>query len=175
MRRLAFSVASSLDGFIARKDHSIDWLMWSDEAAEATRGLWSRFDAFVMGRRTFEAAMKTRGAAPAAKEIATYVVSTSLPDDPEGRFEVIRRDVGDFVRRLKTQPGKDICLLGGGALARSLIEAGELDELAVNLHPVLLGDGAPLFPPSSCETRLRLRESRAFRNGCVYSVYDRAA
>jgi dihydrofolate reductase len=79
--------------------------------------------------------------------------------------------VAEFVRDLKEQDGKDICLMGGGELARSLFEAGLIDEIGFNIHPVLLGSGIPLFHPMSRQIDLELLECRALSNGCVYVTY----
>ena len=62
--------------------------------------------------------------------------------------------------------------MGGGELARSLFEADVIDEVGLNIHPVLLGDGVPLFLPMEQQVNLKLRESRAFNNGCVMVTYD---
>jgi dihydrofolate reductase len=84
---------------------------------------------------------------------------------------VVRDDAAGFVRNLKVQDGKDICLMGGGDLARSLFEAGLIDEIGFNIHPVLLGSGIPLFHPMTRQIDLELKECRPFKNGCVYVTY----
>jgi dihydrofolate reductase len=61
--------------------------------------------------------------------------------------------------------------MGGGELARSLFEAGLIDEVGFNIHPVLLGSGIPLFHPMSRQVHLELIERRSFKNGCVYVMY----
>ena len=72
---------------------------------------------------------------------------------------------------LKQTEGKDICLMGGGELARSLFEADLIDEIGFNIHPVLLGSGIPLFHPMTRQINLELKECRAFKNGCVLVTY----
>ena len=86
-------------------------------------------------------------------------------------MQIIRDDAADFVRDLKRQEGKNICLMGGGELARSLFEASLIDEIGFNIHPLLLGDGIPALPPMSRELPLERIECRAFGNGCVYVRY----
>jgi dihydrofolate reductase len=81
------------------------------------------------------------------------------------------RNAVDVVRELKAQNGKGICVMGGGELARSLFEAGLIDEIGFNIHPVLLGAGVPVFHPMSRQIDLELHECRAFKNGCVYVSY----
>ena len=109
MRKVTFGGANSLDNYLARPDHAVDWLLWGEDAAA--------------------------------------------------------------VRDLTGQDGKDICLMGGGELARSLFEAGLIDEIGFNIHPVLLGSGIPLFHPMNRQIDLELLECRPFKNGCVYVSY----
>lgn len=109
MRKVTFGVANSLDNYIARADHSVDWLRWSDGVAAFVKELWKPVDAVLMGRRTYE--------------------------------------------------------------ARSLFEADLIDEVGVNVHPVLLGSGVPLFPPMARQIDLQLTDCRQFEGGCVLLRY----
>ena len=84
---------------------------------------------------------------------------------------VMNEDPGDFVRELKRQPGKDILIMGGGDLAKTLFEAGVIDEIGFNIQPVLLGSGIPLFHTMNRQIDLELLECRPFKNGCVYVRY----
>jgi len=79
-------------------------------------------------------------------------------------------DVVEFVRKLKAEPGRDICMMGGGELARPLFEAGLIDEVGMNVHPVLLGSGVPMFHAMR-QVDLERIDCRPFRNGCVYVLY----
>jgi dihydrofolate reductase len=171
MRRIVFGAAVSLDNFIARRDHSVDWLLWSDEAAAVTKEWWASFDAFLMGRKTYEIAAKSGGGA-GGSGAATYVVSNTMKEAPKGVTLIGGEDVVPVVRELKKKEGKDICLLGGGVLGSALLEAGLVDVLGLNIHPVALGSGIPFFCGSSVQRSLELKECRTFKNGCVYVVYD---
>jgi dihydrofolate reductase len=84
---------------------------------------------------------------------------------------IVSADAAAFVRELKQEAGKDICLMGGGELARALFEAGLIDEIGFNIHPVLLGSGVPLFHPMSRQIDLELRECKVFKNGCICATY----
>jgi dihydrofolate reductase len=99
-----------------------------------------------------------------------FVFSRALAA-PSGKVTIVSEEATAFVHSLKQQKGKDIALMGGGELARSLFQAGLIDELALTIHPILLGDGIPLFHPISRPIQLELLESRSFRNGCVYAEY----
>ncbi|HYJ78194.1 MAG TPA: dihydrofolate reductase family protein [Longimicrobiaceae bacterium] len=168
MRTVTFGVACSLDGFIAREHHGVDWLHWSDDVSAIMKDFWKTIDTVVMGRKTYEVALGMgTGAYPGVRN---YVFSRTLKDVGEGT-ELVREDAADFVRRLKEEPGKGICVMGGGELARSLFEGAVVDEVGVNIHPVLLGTGIPLFPPTSRQTDLELAECRTLDGGCVYALY----
>jgi dihydrofolate reductase len=167
---VTFGGANSLDNYLARPDHAVDWLRWGAEAAAVMADYWKTIDTVLMGRKTYEVAVRS-GQRSGYAGVKNYVFSRTLHEDPGGGVTVVRRDAADFVRGLKQQDGKDICLMGGGELARALFEAGLIDEIGFNIHPVLLGSGIPLFHPMSRQIDLELQECRAFKNGCVYVTY----
>jgi dihydrofolate reductase len=80
-------------------------------------------------------------------------------------------DAAEFIAELKRKPGKGICVMGGGVLARSLFEADLIDEVGFNIHPVLLGSGIPLFHEMSRQIDLELLECKRLSNGCVMVRY----
>jgi dihydrofolate reductase len=177
MRKVIFGGANSLDNYFARKDHSVDWLMWSDEVAEIMKEMWPRFDVMVMGRKTWAASAanfseeELKKAGDLNAGMTVYVFSHTLEPGERGGVEFMNSDPGDFVRELREQEGKDIMVMGGGDLARSLFEADVIDEIGFNIHPVLLGSGVPLFHEMSRQIDLELIECRPFKNGCVYISY----
>jgi dihydrofolate reductase len=171
MRKVTFGGASSLDNFFAREDHSVDWLMWSPQAGEIMKAYWKNVDTVVMGRITYEIATKARKkpeSGPFAG-VKGFVCSRTMIAAPDGAELVT--DAVKFIRDLKTQPGKEICIMGGGDLARSLLEADLIDEIGFNIHPVLLGAGVPVFHRMNKQIDLELIETRPFKNGCVYVLY----
>lgn len=175
MRKVTFGGANSLDNFFAREDGAMDWLMWSDEAAELMNDFWPRVDTIVMGRKTYEVALANNPPAEAETDpnsIKTYVFSRTLPTgETDGGAEIVAGDPGEFIRKLKEEDGKDICIMGGGDLARTLLEAGVIDEIGFNIHPVLLGSGIPLFYKMKKQIDLEMLECKPFKNGCVYVLY----
>ena len=177
MRKVTFGGANSLDNFIARPDGAVEWLMWSDEAGEIMKDFWSKIDTVVMGRKTWDVA---RANAPKPKkgkaknpygDMKTYVFSRTLKAGEDDGALILNSDPGEFVRDLKQYDGKDICIMGGGELGRDLLEAGVIDEIGFNIHPILLGNGIPLFHKMKRQIDLELIECRQFKNGCVYVLY----
>ena len=172
MRKITFGGANSLDNYFARKDDAVDWLMWSDEAAAFMKDYWSSIDTILMGRRTYEVAMKlTKGKSNPYPGIKSYVFSRTLTPTKDKSVEIVREDAAGFVRKLKSEEGKDICLMGGGLFAKTLFEADLIDEIGFNIHPVLLGSGIPIFYEMNHQINLELIECRPFKNGCVLVRY----
>jgi dihydrofolate reductase len=172
MRKVTFGGAPSLDGYFARKDDAVDWLMWSDEAAALTGAYWKTIDTLVMGRKTYQAGLKmNKGKKNPFAGFKSYVFSRTLKRRKHGALEIVAADAVEFVRELKRGPGKDICMMGGGDLARSLFDAGLIDEIGFNIHPVLLGQGIPLFHELKSQIDLELLDCQRFKNGCVYVLY----
>lgn len=185
MRTVTYGAACSLDGFIAGSDGAIDWLHFSRDVEEVMGEYWSTVDAVLMGRKTWEFAAAQgkggrQGGEPDANSsgsndgsgitaVATYLFSRTLAEPPPG-VELVSSDAAGFVKQLKDQPGKGICLMGGGELAGSLFEAGLIDEISLNVHPVMLGSGVPFFHQTR-RIALELAEARTIAGGCVLMTY----
>jgi dihydrofolate reductase len=169
MRTVTYGAACSLDGFIARPDHSVDWLRWSKDVTAITGRFWKTIDTVVTGRKTFEVVAKSGGGAyPGVKN---YVFSRTLQAIDNSTVTLIRDDAATFVARLKKQHGKGICVMGGGELASALFNADLIDEVGLNVHPVLLGTGIPMFPEIHRQLDLELIKTRQLSEGCVYVLY----
>jgi dihydrofolate reductase len=171
-RKVVFGGAVSLDFYFAGPGEEIDWIRWSDESAAATAASWKGVDTMLMGRKTWEFAVKM-GGGPAMPGVRTFVFSRTLAGPLEGA-ELIGEDAADFVRRLKAEEGGGILVMGGGELGSALIEAGLVDEIGLSVHPVLLGGGVPAFRPMARRTGLDRIEAKAMANGCVLLRYRAA-
>jgi dihydrofolate reductase len=171
MRKVTFGGANSLDNFIARKDDAVDWLLWNNEVTEIMKDFWKTIDTVVMGRRTYEVAQKMGGGGD-YPGVHTYVFSRTIKPSSEGAVTFVSEDAASFVRRLKNEQGQDICVMGGGVLAKSLFEADLIDEIGFNIHPVLLGSGIPLFHEMPRQIDLELIKNQQLSNGCVVLTYQ---
>ena len=169
MRKVIYGGAVSLDGLITGPDETMDWLLWSDDAGRISRDSWKGVDTILMGRKTYEFAARSGGGGSSSK-IRTFIVSRTMASAPEGA-ELVREDPAGFVRALKGKPGGDIIVLGGGELGSALIEGGAVDEIGLNLHPVLLGGGTPAFPAIGRRVALALVEARPIAKDCVFLRY----
>jgi dihydrofolate reductase len=169
MRPVCYSVAISLDGFIAGPNGEADWIVMDPEID--FKELFARFDTVLLGRKSYEAARK-QGGGGGMPGMKSYVFSTTLgPGDCPGA--TLSNDPGETVRALKHQPGKAIWLFGGGSLFRSLLELGLVDQVQVGIVPVLLGDGLPLVEHPTKLARLKLAKHRVYaKTGTVLLDYD---
>ena len=177
MRKVTFGVANSLDNYIARKDGAVDWLLWSKDVNKIMADFWKTIDTVVMGRKTYDVALEmSKGQKNPYPGVKTYVFSRKLKAGSDKIFkddavEIVRGDAVRFVRKLKSEKGKDICVMGGGEFAKPLFEAKLIDEIGFNIHPVLLGKGIPLFHEMKHQIDLELLECKTLKKGCVYVSY----
>ena len=169
MRTVLYGAACSLDGFIAGPSDEVDFLLWSDDVAAISSEVFQSIDTVIMGRKTYVAAVRlgTRSY-PGVRNI---VFSRTLAQSDAPEVEVVADDAVSFVTALVAQPGKGICVMGGGELAGALFSAGLIDEVGLNIQPVLLGSGIPMFTRIDKRISLELIDSRKLEGDCMYVRY----
>jgi dihydrofolate reductase len=169
MRQLRYSVAASLDGYIAGPSGEFDWIVVDPEIDFAA--MYAGFSGLVMGRRSYDVFAATGGAV--GPDLPTCVYSRTLPEGPRDGVTVAR-DAVSHVRELKeAAEGKPLWLWGGGDLFRQLAAAGLVDGVDVAIIPVLLGSGLQLLPAPGPRLSLHLRAHRLFAaTGTVFLEYD---
>jgi dihydrofolate reductase len=168
MRRVRYSVAATLDGFIADPAGGYDWIIM-DEAIDFA-AIFEQFDTFVMGRKTWEVSAPTEfGDMFGDKEVVVF--SRTLKSARPG-VRIVDTSPVDTVRELKQKPGKDIWLFGGGSMFRTLADAGLVDTVEVAVMPVLLSQGVPLIAPGSRITGMKLDKCETLpKSGIVMLSY----
>jgi dihydrofolate reductase len=169
MRRVRYVVAMSLDGYIAGPNGEADWIIMDPEID--FRALFEQFDTFLLGRRTFESMGGAGGGGQQGAQ--TLVFSRTLCQQDHPNVTIVSDNLEQALADLRSKPGKDIWLFGGGSLFRGLLEARLVDAVEVAVIPILLGEGIPLLPPkpSSERFKLKLASSRTYKTGIVSLEY----
>lgn len=175
-RKVIVCVATSVDGYIARKDGSFDWLNRPRTAGDYGMGAFLRsVDTIVWGRKTFDMAVgfaKKGRSFGYGSRIKNYVFSHNPPATTVPEMEFVNEDVATFVEALKAAPGKDIWIMGGAGVIASFLDAGQIDEFIINVVPTIIGEGIPLIAPDKRLIPLTLRSSESFADGVVHLHYS---
>ncbi|MEV6429542.1 dihydrofolate reductase family protein [Nocardia sp. NPDC051463] len=191
MRKLTYYVASTIDGFIATEDGSVDFFPVGGDHGPAIIAQYPEtlptkvrealgtdkrnryFDTVLMGRKTHDFGVRTGTSSPYA-HLRQFVVSTTLPESPDSAVELISTDPLAKVRALKREDGLGIWLCGGGELAQVLLP--EIDQIFLKLYPIVLGRGRSLFgsgPRLDDAAKFRMITSRVFEDGVAFMKYSR--
>jgi len=165
---------TSLDGFIARPDGDIGWLVRfaDDDAVAAYNEFTARVDVMVIGRGTFEKVLEF-DAWPYDKPV--YLLSRTLerpPDGFEDKVSIVRLKPADLLAHLY-EAGFRSAYIDGGKVVQSFLAEDLIDELIVAKVPVLIGEGIPLFGSLASDIEFEHRETRICSNGLVRSYYAR--
>jgi dihydrofolate reductase len=174
-RKIILGFGISLDGYIARRNGAMDYLVIDQEGEALMADFFAKIDTTIMGRKTAAATeeMRKSGEIPDIPGMTNYVVSRRWKPGKREGFEVVSGSLKDFVKKLRRSPGKDIYLGGGGQLCRSFLREDLVDELYIGISPVLLGDGVPGFPAKFPQREFKLTECKSYSNGSVGLCYQR--
>lgn len=169
MRPVRYSVAASLDGYIAGLQGEFDWIPHDPSVDFAT--LFAKVDTVLLGRRTFEL-IGAAGTGLWSAGTRIYVFSRTLQPDAHPGITVVAGDAAQVVAGLRAEAGAgEIWLFGGGVLFQSLLAAGQVDVVEITIVPVLLGGGVPLLAAGGPRALLTLVETRAYPTGMVSLSY----
>jgi dihydrofolate reductase len=173
MRKIIVMIATSADGFIARKDGAVDWLDRPPPKGEdyGMAAFYKSIDTILYGRKTYEVAVKfvEQGLEiPTDKRVRNYVFSHRRPPKKSlPGFEFTKEPIKKFVKRLRAQKGKNIWMMGGGGLIASFLDAGEIDEFIISVIPTFIGEGIPLIAPKHRTVPLKLLSTKKYSDGVV--------
>ena len=186
MRKVIYAMGVSLDGFIEELGGDLSWSYPDEELHKHFNERESEIGLYLYGRRLYEnmaAFWPTADEDPSTPQFEVeyariwkskpkIVFSTTL-ERVAWNSRLVRGDIGEEVRKLKAQPGKDMSV-GGAGLAASFMQLGLIDEYRLYFHPVILGGGKPMFRQLSDKINLQLVETHTFRSGVVLLKYQRA-
>ena len=176
MRKLVLQLAVSLDGFIEGPNGEYDWC-FTDQDYGMT-AFFERIDSVFYGRKSYELILSMAASVegtgmPDFPKLREYVFSTTLKEVKPGVI-LINGDIETEVQRIKNEPGKDIWLFGGASLTASLMKLGLVDEIALAVHPIILGSGKPLFGQLTERIPLALADTKTYSSGLVSLTYTLA-
>jgi dihydrofolate reductase len=174
-RKIIVHVATSADGFIARKDGGIDWL----DRAKGNYGMgafWKSMDTILWGRKTYEMVLKFAKEGKASPDmyggIKNYVFSRHPPKKVLAGFEFVKEPIKTFGKRLRARKGKNIWMMGGGGIIASFLDEGQIDEFIIHVIPVFIGEGIALIAPRHRTVPLKLLSIKKYSDGVVRLHYE---
>ncbi|MHB1957199.1 MAG: dihydrofolate reductase family protein [Sulfobacillus sp.] len=155
-RKLVLYIAQSLDGYIAREDESLDWLLkYENHGDNGYAAFYETVGTLLLGRRTYEWILRNVPSEFPYPGKECYVFSRSLSGRTD-RVTFVNQDIARFTAALKTQPGQDIWIVGGAEVLSPLLRDNLVDELIIHIAPTIIGGGIPLFKAGMRETSLDL-------------------
>jgi dihydrofolate reductase len=189
MRKLIISMNLSLDGYLSGPLGELDWHFekWNDRMGEKLLERLQETDTIILGRLTYEAMAKYWTVKPLEDHFPRQdlaiadkmnhhhkvVFSKTMKEPIWHRSVFVTGDPQAEIKQLKQEKGKDMILFGSGRLASTLIRSGVVDEYFLWIHPVLLGEGRPMFHHLEKLFKLKLKDSTSFESGVVMNYYGR--
>ncbi len=161
-RNVILYIATSLDGYIAKEDDSLEWLFNVEgEGDNGYETFYNTVDTIIMGRKTYEQILHLEEGNFPYKNKKCYVFSRSNTPSNEN-VEFVNEDVKQFINRLKNEEGLDIWLVGGGELLTTFIDNRLVDEMIITIAPTIIGKGIPLFKNLENKIEYSLKEITRF-------------
>jgi len=179
--RVTIHMAASLDGFIARKDGSVDWLETADEFADGdtmdpafVETFLKTIDCYVMGSRTYETALhfEAQGLGWAYGDKPTFVLTSRELERTRDTVEFYSGDLAKFVNERLRSKFRSIWFVGGGVVSAECVRLGLADDIRYSILPILIGDGIPFFEKLGGDVALHLAEVKAYKSGMVELHYE---
>lgn len=169
MRKIILGLAVSLDSFIEGPNGEYDWCFTDQDYGLSE--FYKNVDSVFIGRKSYEMSYGSEdGGGFGLPKMKEYVFSNTLKQVKEGTT-IISGDIKAEVEKIKQEDGKDIWLFGGGSLTASLMNLALVDELWLSVHPILLGEGKPLFQGLKDRTHLKLTDTKVYETGLVSLKY----
>jgi dihydrofolate reductase len=173
-RKVILYISMSLDGYIAGKDDSLDFLAMVEQEGEdyGYNDFIKSIDAVIIGRKTYEKVIAMGYDYPHTEKDVYILTRTARPSI--GNYKFYSEDLSELVNRLKSQAGENIYCDGGADIANELMKSDLVDEFIISVIPILLGEGIKLFKDCRPKQILELVTSKQFDRGLVQLHYKRA-
>ncbi len=161
MPKVVLYIAMSLDGKIARSNDQLDWLFAVEgDGDNGYAEFFKTVGAVIMGRKTYEEVLTLEQGEYPYKNIPNYIL-TRQPDREAEHVTFTDEPIEELIHRLKGEVDQDIWLIGGGEIIKAAMEHDLIDRYEIAIAPVVLGEGIPLFPEGTKETKFRLTSQHA--------------
>lgn len=187
MRKLIVSMNLTLDGYMSGPDCELDWHFnaWNDEMAQVAAEQLSRADTIILGRVTYRAMarywpLQSRSLVCPREDIAfadmmnthaKIVFSKTLARPEWHNTKLVKTSIAKEITSLKQKPGKDMIIYGSGKIVAALMRLKMIDEYQLWIHPVILGNGKPLFRELKDNIGIKLLGTTKFSSGVVMMHY----
>jgi dihydrofolate reductase len=169
--RASVFVGTSLDGFIARSDGSLDFLSPSGDEPHGFEEFFASVDALVMGRKTYDVVLEF-GSWPYGEKPVFVLSSADIQVPPESAIvERMHGDPSDITAEIATR-GIEHIYVDGGVTIQRFLQAGLIQRLVISRVPVLIGSGIPMFGDLEHDVALRHVATRQFASGLIQSEYE---
>jgi dihydrofolate reductase len=167
-RRMVY-IASSLDGFIARKNGDIDWLE-EDPSYDYYQEFIKNVGVILMGASTYEKVLSFGIGWPYPEQMS-YVFTHKKYHTDERNIRFVNQDVSTFMKELQAVTMDDIWIMGGSNLIDQFLKKRLVDEIIIGIQPIILGEGIPLFTVQN-EIKLELTKATSYAKGTVQVHYN---
>jgi dihydrofolate reductase len=186
MRKIISFTHMSLDGYVAGPNGEMDWIVYDDEMVHNAQELTAKTGAALYGRVTYElmvgywptvldnpdATPEERHHAEWVENIEKVVFSRTMDKATWNNTSLIKENIAAEIAKIKERPGQNMVIFGSPRLTHSLARLGLVDLYRININPVSIGSGIPLFEKDQPPVKLSLAESKTFANGVVGALYQ---
>jgi dihydrofolate reductase len=175
-RKIIVYLATSADGFIARRDGAVDWLdRPTPKGQYGILRFWKSIDTILMGRKTYDMTLRFIKEGKATADMFAgkrhCVFSRRPPRKVLPGFEFVTEPIAKFAKRLRSEKGKHVWMMGGAGIIGSFLDAGAIDEFIIHLIPTFIGEGIPLIAPKRRTVPLKLVSAKTYPDGVVQLHY----
>lgn len=175
MKKIILYIAASIDGYIADRHGTVEWLEDFPITSEMNYGydeFMASIDSILMGGRSYREVLNME-AIGHYKNQQIYVVTRGWTEKMTDNVDFITDNIIDRIKQLRDSDGKNIWLFGGGKLTAMLLEADLVDEMQISYIPVVLGKGIPLFPEQAKKSKWELMGSATYNSGILKVDYKK--
>ena len=186
MRKVILAMNVSLDGFIEGPNGELDWFIFDEEMWKEVNDQVRSIGTLLFGRVAypgFESYWSSAATNPSStkdeiefshniENIPRIVFSKTLEKVEWKNTRLVKENIAEEILKMKQQPGKDLVIVGGAGIASTFMNLGLIDEYQINVHPIVLGSGKPLFKDIKDRINLKLVKTKTYTSGVVGLHYE---